>query len=143
MERITAAAIWPYWMPDAVMKARAPTVTGCLSAEARISAKMKLFQAKMKARSAAAAMPGPASGTAQRRSEAEGEERGGDGLRAPELVAREGVGRRDAQREGEQHGAGGQDEAVQEVADVVDLQARPSPREGAGEQGGVVAQGWC
>ena len=45
-ESTTAAAIWPYWMPEAVTKARAPTVTGCLSAEARISAKMKLFQAE-------------------------------------------------------------------------------------------------
>ena len=58
-ESTMAAAIWPYWMPDAVTKASAPTVTGCLSAEARISAKTKLFQAKMKASSPAAAMPGP------------------------------------------------------------------------------------
>ena len=58
-ESTIAAAIWPYWMPDAVTKASAPTVTGCLSAEARISAKTKLFQAKMKASRPAAAMPGP------------------------------------------------------------------------------------
>ena len=49
MESTTAAAIWPYWIPLAVTKASAPTVTGCLSAEASTSAKMKLFQAKMKA----------------------------------------------------------------------------------------------
>jgi hypothetical protein len=35
-----------------------------LSAEASTSAKMKLFQAKMKASSPAAAIPGPASGRA-------------------------------------------------------------------------------
>jgi hypothetical protein len=64
IESMTAAAIWPYWMPEAVTKARAPTVTGCLSAEARISAKMKLFHQKMKDRRAAAAMPGRASGRA-------------------------------------------------------------------------------
>ena len=61
-----AAAICPYWMPDAVTKASAPTVTGCLSAEARISAKTKLFQQKMNDSSPAAAMPGPASGIAMR-----------------------------------------------------------------------------
>ena len=49
-------------MPLAVTKASAPTVTGCLSAEASTSAKMKLFQAKMKANNAAAAIPGAASG---------------------------------------------------------------------------------
>ena len=53
-------------MPEAVTKASAPTVTGCLSAEARISAKTKLFQQKMKESSPAAAMPGPASGMAMR-----------------------------------------------------------------------------
>ena len=42
-----AAAICPYWMPDAVTKASAPTVTGCLSADARIRAKTKLFRYKM------------------------------------------------------------------------------------------------
>ena len=66
IESITAAAIWPYWMPEAVTKASAPTVTGCLSAEARISAKTKLFQQKMKASRPAAAMPGRASGRAIR-----------------------------------------------------------------------------
>jgi len=52
----------PYWMPDAVTKASAPTVTGWMLDDPRISAKMKLFQAKMKASRAAAAMPGRASG---------------------------------------------------------------------------------
>src|SRR6185503_4549297 len=51
-------------MPEAVTKASAPTVTGCLSAEARIKAKIKLFQQKMNDNSPAAAIPGPASGTA-------------------------------------------------------------------------------
>ena len=59
-----AAAICPYWMPEAVTKASAPTVTGCLLAEARISANTKLFQAKMKASNPAAAMPGRARGIA-------------------------------------------------------------------------------
>src|SRR5271157_1688210 len=51
---------------DAVTKASAPTVTGCLAAEARMSANTKLFQQKMKASKPAAAIPGPASGTAMR-----------------------------------------------------------------------------
>ena len=58
------AAICPYCTPEAVIKAKAPTVTGCLSAEASTSAKIKLFHANMKASKAAAAMPGPASGKA-------------------------------------------------------------------------------
>src|SRR6218665_3984504 len=57
---ISAAAIWPYWMPEAVMNASAPTVTGCTLDEPRISAKTKLFHAKMNASRPAAAMPGPA-----------------------------------------------------------------------------------
>lgn len=62
-----AAAICLYWLPEAVTKASAPTVTGCLSADASTSAKMKLFQAKMNASSPAAAMPGAVRGIEMRR----------------------------------------------------------------------------
>ena len=64
IDSTSAAAMVPYWMPEAVMKASEPTVTGCTSLEPRTNAKMKLFQAKMKASSPAAAMPGRASGMA-------------------------------------------------------------------------------
>ena len=56
----------PVFDAEAVTKASAPTVTGCLSADAKMSAKTKLFQQKMKARSPAAAIPGPAKGIAMR-----------------------------------------------------------------------------
>ena len=62
IENTSAAATWPYSMADAVTKANAPTVTGWTPDDPRINAKMKLFQAKMKLSSAAAAMPGLASG---------------------------------------------------------------------------------
>ena len=67
MENTSAAATWPYSMPEAVTKANAPTVTGWTPDEPRISAKMKLFQAKMKLNRAAAAMPGRASGMDMRK----------------------------------------------------------------------------
>ena len=64
--RVAAAASAPQFTPSKVMKLNTATGTVRVLSPAKMSAKVKLFQEKMKLRIAAATMPGPVNGSAMR-----------------------------------------------------------------------------
>ena len=76
----------------------------------------------------------------QRRREAEGQQREGDVLAQPELVAREGIGRRHAQHQRQQDRAGRQQQRVAEVAHEGDVEVAGGRLQPAGQQCSVVLQ---